>query len=112
MKIKSLILITLFLVSASIAFAQGGRAAPREATTAPSGTFVASRVVWIAFDFFSAMIGNGFREEARAVIVDVWIEVIGRKTVDERSMSLGNVRVSQMFEHDRAILRFGEGIVV
>jgi len=34
------------------------------------------------------------------------------KTVDERSMSLGNVSVSQMFAHDRAILRFGEGIIV
>jgi len=48
MKIKSLILITLFLFSASLVTAQGGRAAgpvPRAVVTTPSGTFVASRVV-------------------------------------------------------------------
>lgn len=47
MKLRSLLLlITLFLSSASIAFARGGQAAPpASASDRPAGTFVASRVV-------------------------------------------------------------------
>ena len=69
-------------------------------------------VVRITFDLFSAMVGNGFGEEAGAVIVDVLIQVIGQETVDEGSMSLGNMSVSQMLADDRPILTLGEGIVV
>ena len=66
----------------------------------------------IAFDLFSAMVGNGFREEAGAVIVDVWIQVIDQETVDEGSMSLGNMSVSQMLADDRSILTLGEVLLV
>ena len=66
----------------------------------------------IAFDLFSTMIGNGVGEEAGAVIVDVWIQVIGQEPVDERSMFLWNMSVSQMLADDRPILTLGEGVVV
>ena len=58
------------------------------------------------------MVGNGFGEEAWTVIVDVRIQVIGQETVDEGSMFLGNMSVSQMLADDRSILTLGEGVVV
>ena len=68
--------------------------------------------VGIAFDLFSAMVGHGFGKEAGAVIVDVRIQVIGQEPVDERSMSLGNMGVSEMFANDRPILALGQSVVV
>ena len=60
--------------------------------------------VRVRFDFFSAMVGNGFGEEAWAVKVDVRIEMIGQEAVDQWCVSLGDMSVSEMFADDRSVL--------
>ncbi len=69
-------------------------------------------LVVIALALLSLGICDRLREEAGAVEVDVRVEVIRTEGVDLCGERLRDVRIPQMFPHHRAILGFGQGVVV
>ena len=66
----------------------------------------------IAFAGFALGIGDGFGEEARAMEIHVRVEMLLAEGVDPGGKALGDVRVTQVFTHDGAILGFRQRIVV
>jgi hypothetical protein len=75
---------------------------------------VGSHHIFITINFllFTLVVGFGFSEKTRAMIVDVRVEIMLVEGIDLSRPFLWNMLVSKRFAHNRSVFTLGQGIVV
>jgi len=68
--------------------------------------------IGVDLTLFSFDVSVSFCKETRSMIVDVRVQVLLVKFVDERSPTLWNMAIAQDFSDHRSILAFSQGIVI
>ena len=66
----------------------------------------------VALARLAFLVGDFLGKQARAVEIDIRVEVRGAPGVDLGGETLGDMRVAQVLADDRTVLRLGEAIVV
>ncbi len=68
--------------------------------------------VGIAFSLFPGLVGDGVREQAGPVIVDVRVEVLAMEGIEQAGPALRDMGMAEELAHDMAVLAFHQGVVV